>query len=608
MKQLLTRLLTLVCCIQGGWVSAQSFQPFWSENFTNNIPAQWTNVDASNQGVKWVWCQDNVSGCSPVFNGEDPFNSTSALSGFVVVNSDGAQQLPQNHISRLTTSAINCTGKNKVFAKFESHIGTFNATPKNSAILRVSTDLTNWQDFTAFPDLTAQNEFSPNPYASIIDISSKAANQPVIYLQWQWTGNYEYMWDLDDIALYDENPTARFDLSIKSFFYPASSFATPASQIATDTFGFFVLVSNKGVESMTNVKAKVTVENGTTGEILFSDSTFVASLAPGVVDSAIEMSNNYAPELPEGEYFIRYTISADSADLRPADNMKGSPFVVTDFIFSKENQPQTSTRSDKDVPWYVGNFYQMSAGALDQYKATKAEFAFATDSTELNIKDVAATIYLMKVTDDVPANFAGFDLVNFPGTSLDWVGYADYQAPVDIVNGNLQQVDLTDLNSLENGVLLQPGGRYFLLAGYSNDVRKTNHAFNTDIAYFNTICTVVFSDKWYLGGFGDELSAVMRMYISLLTTTDEKPLSDAAFKVSPNPASDHIDLAFQFDQPTDLTITIAGLDGRVLKIEDRKAVTQESLTYPVSQMSPGAYLARVATKEGTKTLRFIVQR
>ncbi len=139
MKQLRTQLLTLIVCLTGGYLSSQSLQPFWSEDFTNNIPAQWTNADASGQGVTWKWCQDNVSGCAPVFTGEDPFNSTTALSGFVVLNSDAAHQLPQSHISRLTTSAINCTGKGKVYVKFESHIGTFETTPAASAILRVST-------------------------------------------------------------------------------------------------------------------------------------------------------------------------------------------------------------------------------------------------------------------------------------------------------------------------------------------------------------------------------------------------------------------------------------------------------------------------------------
>ncbi|MCB0527122.1 MAG: T9SS type A sorting domain-containing protein [Saprospiraceae bacterium] len=607
MKQSLTRLLALALCLSGGLLYSQSGQPFWSEDFTNNIPANWTNVDASPAGVIWVWCQDNVTNCAPVFVGEDPFNATSASSGFVHVNSDAPGQLAQDHVSRLTTPAIDCSGKDKVYLQFESHIGTFATTPAASALLRVSTDNNTWKDYVIFPDLTTQNSFSENPVVSIIDITDKAANQSTVYLQWQWIGNYEYMWDLDDIRLFDENPTAKFDLAISNFFYPASSFATPASQISTDTFGFFVVVTNRGTDAMTNVKAKVTVEDNDTGEILFSDSTSAAVLDPGVTDTALVMPNNFAPELPEGAYFIRYTISADSADLRPSNNEDGSPFVVTNTVFSKENVPQTTTRTADDVPWSVGNFYTMSAGALDQYRATTAEFTYSTDSTELPITNVIASINLYKIKDDVAEDFSDFDVNEYPGNSVDWVGFADYTAPPDMVGGLLQQVELFDFNTLESGVILEPGARYFLMTEYPNIARKTNHAFNLDILYYNVVSTVTYSDMWYLGGFGDEFAAVLRMYISLVTTTDDKPLPDRVLKLFPNPVVDQVNLALDFDNPTDVTITIADINGRVIKLEDRQGVTKEQVTYQLPGLSSGTYLARIATKEGTKTLQFVVQ-
>jgi len=607
MMQLNTKLLALGFVLMSGSLFAQSFPPFWSEDFTSNIPAGWTNTDGSGQNVIWEWCADNASNCSPVFTGESPFQATSAATGYVHVNSDAAGQLPANHISRLTTSAIDCSGKSQVFLKFQSHVGTFNTTPANSAIVRVSTDLNTWQNFTAFPDLTTQNDFSPNPYNSIVDISSVAANQSTVYIQWQWTGVYEYMWNLDDIELFDQNPTLKFDLRISNFFYPASSFATPASQIATDTFGFFILMSNRGLLPMTNVKVKTTVEDLNTQEVLFADSVTLASIEPGVVDSAIEMTNLFAPELPEGEYTIRYTVQADSTDLFAEDNEVSSPFVVTDFIFSKENGANTSTRPADDVPWSVGNYYVMSSGQFDAYKAVTAEFAFATDSNELKIADVTSGISLFKINDDIPTNFSGFDFNNFPGGSVTWKGFANYEAPDGIVNGQLQQVELLDFETLEPGVALESGGRYFLVASYGDEARKTRHAFSTDFNYFNVVSTITYSDQWYLGGFGDDLSAVLRMYISLVTTTDEKPLSESALKVFPNPVSDIVRLAVEFDQPTDATVTIADINGRVIKLEDRQGLTNEQLTYNLAHLAPGTYLARIATKEGTRTIKFVVQ-
>lgn len=608
MKQLHTKLLTFGLVLTGGLLSAQSFLPFWSEHFDNNVPAGWTNADASGQNVIWKWCADNASGCSPVFSGEAPFQATTAATGFVHVNSDAAGQLGQSHISRLTTSAIDCSGKSTVFVKFQSHIGTYTVTPSSSAVLRVSTNQTNWTDFVAFPDLVAANEFSQNPDITILDISSVAANNATVYLQWQWTGNYEYMWDLDDIEMFDQNPTPKFDLAVTSFFYPASNFATPVSQIGTDTFGFFVLLSNFGQEPMANVKVKATVEDQNTSAVLFADSVFLQAVAPGVVDSAVELTKQFAPELPEGEYFIRYTVQSDSADLRPIDNNVGSPFVVTGNVFTKENGAQTATRPADDVAWTVGNYYVMASGQFDTYKATAAEFAFATDSTELKVADVTAAISLLKVNDDVPQDFEGFDTGDFPGNSVSWVGFANYEAPEGIENFDLQQTDIIDFETLQPGVLLEPGGRYFLMAGYGDEVRKTNHAFSTAINYFNVVSTVTYSSQWFLGGFGDDLAAVLRMYISLASTTDEQPLPASALHVFPNPVSDVVNLAVQFGQPTDATITIAELSGRVVRMEDRQGLTSEQITYPVPQLNSGMYLARIATKEGTRTVKFVVQK
>jgi hypothetical protein len=281
---------------------------------------------------------------------------------------------------------------------------------------------------------------------------------------------------------------------------------------------------------------------------------------------------------------------------------------VTNNVFAKENGPQTATRPIQDVPWQVGNYYVMASGQFDQYKAVKAEFAFATDPAELDASDVTTSITFFKVNDDVPENFGGFDADEFPGNSLTWLGYATYEAPDDITNFKLQQADIIDFDTDQPGVVLEPGGRYFLIAGYPNEVRKTNHAFATEINYLNVVSTIVYSDQWYLGGFGDELAAVLRMHISLVSTTDEKPLPESALKVFPNPVKDVLNLAVRFEQATDATVTIADLSGRVITMEDRQGLTDETLTYRLPQLAAGAYFARIATKEGTRTVKFVVQK
>jgi hypothetical protein len=605
--KLLSKSLPILALLMSGMLQAQT--PFWSETFTAGIPAGWTSVDASGQGFNWQWCAEPnpTPPCSPVFNGQQPFAATTAATGFVHVDSDGglAAPLPQNHVSRLTTAAINCTGKSQVWLQFQNHIGTYVEPLATNAIVRVSTNLTTWTNFTPFPTFTGENFFSPNPYFATLDISSVAANQSTVYIQWQWTANFEYMWDMDDVNLFDANPSPKNDIVLGDFFYAPSSFAQPVSQIATDTFAFGANLSNVGADAQTNVVLRAAVTTDTNVE-LWADSLVIPTLATTVVDSFFELPNRYAPELAVGAYQIKYTVRSDNQDERPADNSGSDFFLVTNNIFSKEAQVQSAIRPQTlGTGWYVGNLYQMSAGSLENYQATTATFTFGADAAEIPVTDVEASIYLFRVKDGV--NFAtagGFDRTTFFSPDLVWKGLANYAAPDTMVGGLLQTVQLLDVDLFTAGVKLDKGARYLVVVGYADQSRFAYHAFNEDVNMFFA-STFTFSDQWYPNGFGVEENAVLRMNISLVTTTDDKPLAESAMRVLPNPVSDMLNLAVRFDKPTNATITIADMNGRVIEFEDREALTNDNLSYPVRQLAPGTYLARIATAEGTLTKKFV---
>jgi len=605
--KLLFKSLPLLALLLTGMLQAQT--PFWTETFTTGIPAGWTNVDTSGQGFTWQWCSapNPTPPCAPVFGGQQPFAATTAATGFVHVDSDGglAAPLPKNHVSRLTTSALNCTGKSVVWLQFQNHIGTFEQPLAANAIVRVSTNLSNWTTFIPFPTFTGTNFFSPNPYFVALDISSVAANQATVYIQWQWIANYEYMWDLDDVALYESNPGAKNDIALGDYFYAPSSLAQPVSQIATDTFEFGANLSNLGANPQKNVILRGAVTTDANVE-LWADSLVIPTLATGIVDSFFELPNRYAPELPVGTYRIKYTVRSDSLDERTADNSGQSPFLVTNSIFSKEAQVQSAIRpATLGNGWYVGNLYQMSAGSLDNYQATTTTFTFGSDAVEIPVTDVDASIYLFRVKDGVEfVSGTGFDQTTFFSPSLKWVGLANYSAPDTMAGGLLQTVQLLDVDLFTPGVILDKGARYLVVVGYSDQSKFAYHAFNQDVKMFFA-STFTFSDQWYTNGFGVEDNAVLRMNISLVTTTDDQPLAESSMRIVPNPVRDALNLAVSFDKPTNATITIADMSGRVIEVEDREGLTQDNLSYPVPKLAPGTYLARIATAEGTLTKKFV---
>ena len=196
--------------------------------------------------------------------------------------------------------------------KFESLIGVFTIPAETGAIARVSTNGTDWTDFTAFPGLVTgapnpgAERWSFNPQYSIIDISSVAAGESMVYIQWQWQGNWEYMWNLDDVALYDADPTALFvpgnDMQVNSNFYAvAPNVQWPLSMV--ETFGFLADIQNVGTNDQTNVNLNVTIVNDAT-----SAEVYNMDLSYGTIGSDSLAENELFPDCRLPAYRDRYVL------------------------------------------------------------------------------------------------------------------------------------------------------------------------------------------------------------------------------------------------------------------------------------------------------------
>lgn len=397
----------------------------------------------------------------------------------------------------------------------------------------------------------------------------------------------------------------RPEVIINDFYYTVSNYQTPVSQIIKDTFGFQAVISNSSATlARTNVEitAKVLEDDGTER---YSTSLTIPELSPGVVDSPFTVPGLFAPELPVGTYRLQYTVTAEGGQL---PDVSEASFIITPGLFAKENGYVNAAQPSGVMgEWAIGNVYQMMAGSLDKYITKTLEFAAATNANSgIPLADLQLTFYLLRVNDDIPQSWAGFDLADLISSSTDFQGIGAYEAPDDITQFELQQVELNRIGSDDIGVELDAGARYMAIAYYAPPNHLSFHAYdNAVVLPQGLVHTIVYNEGWLLGGFGPDANAQLRMYIDLLTTADEKPLPATAMQIVPNPVRDNLNLAVQFDQPTDATITIAEMSGRVIKIEDRDGLTNETLRYPLT-LAAGTYLARIATKEGTLTKQFVV--
>ncbi len=396
----------------------------------------------------------------------------------------------------------------------------------------------------------------------------------------------------------------RPDVKLASSFFPVSHIQTPLTQIAVDTFGFGASLTNIGTTVRTNASVTAKVEKAD-GTVLFTETQTVASLAPG--DTAVvDFLNQFVPNLALGSYAVKYSTSADPVGgVAPVQDRKDGIFLITTNLFAQENgagggfRPGTLTDT-----WAVGAAYSIAPGTIEKYKCNTTEFNFATNADDYPVTTVEAAHYIFKVNDDVAADFSNFEDDGFFSSSLEWLGFGQYAANPAAVAYQLEKVAIEDINSSTPGINLVAGGRYFVMIEYASPLFNTFNGFNTTVD-LPGISTMIFNGGWFLGGFGAGTEAVARMYLDLQSKTDEQPLPVNSMKIVPNPVVDVLNLAIEFDEPTNATITIADINGRVIIYENRKALTNELLHYPLS-VATGTYLARIATEKGTLTKKFVV--
>ncbi len=592
--------------------------PFWSEDFDGGLPGDWTSLEVAGDmsaTSTWFWTDSGPGGAFAVA----PLASTSSANGWMIFDSDLNCSGDQN--TWLMSPKLDLSDKDIVVLQFENYYRRFG----DIINVQVSTDSMVWTQYPLFVGLE-NNDYGDgtgtgdtNPQLVTVNISNEAANAPEVWIAFQFLADATtangvdpgcgYSWQIDDVGLIDYDPTPSTDLSLGDFFFPPLSFATPASQIATDTMGFSADVTNLGNSDVTNVVLKVEVTNSS-GTLLFADSVVADVIPVGTTDSTLQIPNLYPPSNVIDNYTIAYSLySQDSDDADMSNNSGSEVYIVTDNIWSKENGATIAYRpGGGPVDYDIGNLYWTSNDWVDSYMATQVSFNAATNAADGALSNFITNIILLEIDEnEVAPDFSDFDdATNYianDGMSIRAFHIHQYAGG----NFDLQTIDLEDFDLETPGVELKPGNRYFLIASYEGGNNVVFHGFSEEINYFQ-ISTVIYNDQWFLGGFGPEPAAVLRMVIDLANTTDENKLPEETMSFYPNPANEVLNVEVSFEKPELANVTIADMNGRVIQIDVLKNVIAEQKQYDVSDLAPGTYLVRVATGEGTLTKKFTVVR
>ncbi len=641
MKEQLTKNLIILCTILFGFQIINAQTVFWEEDFSSimGLPTGWTTVDTTGGAGEWIWCDTPIEASSCIVGWdlfsdqhEGGFFSSTAENGFVLMDSDGLGNVSPNHVVQLTTTSIDCSGQPEVWVKFESLIGIFENPTPNNVFLRVSLNGTDWTGFDLF-DISIATRWSDNPEFSFIDISSVAAGEATVYLQFSWTGNFEYYWLIDDMQLYDADPTALFivanDMRVNENFYAIAPNAMwPASQI--ECFGFLADVENVGSAPQTGVNLNVMIEEN--GNAVYSEDLFYGDMP---VDSLAEnqlFEGCFTPDATPGNvYNGTYTITADSVDLAPENNIRQFNFMVTDTIFSKEMgatnsiQPADSNWEgvDEGHSWTMGNCYYIVNG--DGYFARTISFGLgnaddpgiATRLISLNLWEweedtnldgnadvdertkIASNIYEIQGTETLE-DVITLPLLTFPTFELAPIPLKDttrYIAMIEYVT--IDQINLYFSGSIDfdygaqvyhSENLVPPAARQAEMIAINGDLET--EAFDN-------------------GGFASGIVPVCRLSIGdqPLSVGTKDILSDNNILfLSPNPTCDKINLSLDLTEiHKKAKVKILDVSGKVLLERKYEGIQKETFTYDISNYSNGTYLLHFITESGVRTERFIVQ-
>ncbi len=391
----------------------------------------------------------------------------------------------------LTSPPINCSGQAKVFLACQNQYIYYS---EQGSVAEVGVS-TNGVDFVYRQVLANTLRFAFETAVQNLFVElPEAAGQPTVYVRFRWTGEFEYFWKLDDLALYTADPRPANDLFLAEGAIP-SAYATPVSQV--DSLSFAVIAGNAGRETQSGILATVRIFRNDT--LLFEAAGQVSDLLPGEQDTVV-FASKFLPDR-RAVYHASYQVEQLQAELWPVDNELAFRFVVTENLFSVDNGMLVDAIRPPELTdpfWEVGNYYRVPESG---FQAVEAVFSIASVDESHIGQSIA--LHLYRVTpDNNPNEFSDSDL--FP------VGYGAYTFLPGDENYGLFTAPILNLDNNETGVDLMAGADYILSMTLGEDLYCP---YSVRRQYYD-IATVVRNGQWFPGGFGPDVAAMVRMGIS----------------------------------------------------------------------------------------------
>lgn len=549
----------------------------WSDDFST--ASNWAIASTGTNSEQWHII--NTPNSIPV-SALSPFAAPTAANGFLFVNSDANNTGDQDGTPIITTAttvnAIDCSAHSVVKVKYNHNFRWWHDTRG----IRVSGDNgATWTEFLISDevDYFTPNQNSANPEVTVIDVSSIAAGQSQVKIQFYYNDNdyWGWYWAVDDVELYV--PEAN-DVKLNSVLWGSTGFwaerlayyQVPQSQVTEVEFSG--IVENIGAQNQTDA-----VFTATTGS--YTGTSAATPIAVGQIDT-LACATSFTPGSSIANHVLSGNVALGVTDGDPSNNAMNNfaTIAVNPYVYSRDNGTATNGSFNGGMGFEVGNifdiFSNVSIGGGSVYINGAAE--------------PGAEIYLKLYSID-------------PATG-DFL-YVDETGPYILQSSDLD-AEVT-LSFLGGSYPLNADESYLLVAGSNGDGGATNDLV-VGTAGPAPVQTCYYYDMTDLTWYYTTSQPMVRMNFDPALGVKEQ-VASFGVEVAPNPAADATQVSFNVKNTSDAIINVIDMAGKVVATQTLAAVNgTQNVEINTTALNSGMYTVSVTANGTTVTEKLAVRK
>ena len=549
----------------------------WSDDFST--AANWAIASTGSNPEQWHII--NTPNSIPV-SAMSPFAAPTAANGFLFVNSDANNTQDQDGTPIITTAttvnAINCSAHSVVKVKYNHNFRWWHDTRG----IRVSGDNgVTWTEFLISDetDYFTPNQNSGNPEVTVIDISSIAAGQSQVKIQFYYHDNdyWGWYWAVDDVELYV--PEAN-DVKLNGVLWGSTGFwaerlayyQVPQSQVTEVEFSG--LVENIGAQNQTDA-----VFTATTGS--YTGTSAATPIAVGQIDT-LACATSFTPGSSIANHALSANVALGVTDGDPSNNALNNfaTIAVNPYVYSRDNGTALNGSFNGGMGFEVGNIFDIFSNV-----------SIGGGSVFINgAAEPGAEMYLKLYSID-------------PATG-DFL-YVDETGPYVLQNSDLD-AEVT-LSFLGGSYPLNAGESYLLVAGSNGDGGATNDLV-VGTAGPAPVQTCYYYDMTDLTWYYTTSQPMVRMNFDPALGVNEE-VASFGLEVAPNPAADATNVTFTVKNTTDAVINVIDMAGKVVATQTLAGINgTQNVAINTSALNNGMYTLSVAANGTIVTKKLAIRK